>query len=82
MKNILGGSECVQYADNSLVFRSCKIKNINKCSNEIENELNAVEVWSKEMNQVFNPNKTKGNGHIIMTDGAITPNRLLQQSKY
>ena len=35
------------------------IKNIDKCSNEIESELNAIEVWSKDTNLVFNPNKTK-----------------------
>ena len=34
-------------------------KNINRCSNEIESDLNTVEVWSKDTNLVFNPNKTK-----------------------
>ena len=61
MKNILDGSECIQYADDSTIYRRCKIKNINKCSNEIKSELNAVEVWSKDANfltRFFNPNKT------------------------
>ena len=43
-KNILDGSECIQHADDSTIYHSCKIKNINKCSNEIESDLNAVEV--------------------------------------
>ena len=44
LKNILDGSECIQYADDSIINCSCKIKNINKYSNEIESDLNAVEV--------------------------------------
>ena len=59
MKNILDGSECIQYADDSTIYRHCRIKNINKCSNEIESELDAVEVWSKDTNLDFDPNKTK-----------------------
>ena len=53
MKSILHGSKCIQYADNSTIYRSCKIKNIGKCSNEIEGDLNAVEVWSKKTNLIF-----------------------------
>ena len=34
------------------------MKNINKYSN-VESELNAAEVWLKDTNLVFNPNKTK-----------------------
>ena len=59
MKNILNGSEFIQYADDSTIYCSCKTKNINKCSNEIESDLNIAEVWSKDTNLVFNPNKTK-----------------------
>ena len=36
-----------------------KIKNINKYSNEIESDLNAVEVWSKDTKLVFYPYKMK-----------------------
>ena len=36
-----------------------KLNKIDKCSNEIESDLKAVEVWSKGTNVVFNPNKTK-----------------------
>ena len=32
---------------------------MDKCSNEIESDLNAVEVWSKDTNLIFNPSKTK-----------------------
>ena len=59
MKNILNGGECIQYADDSTIYRSCTIKNINKCSNEIESDLKTVELWSKDTNLVFNPNKAK-----------------------
>ena len=56
---MLDGGECIQYADDATIYRRRNIKNINKSSNEIESELNAVEVWSKETNLVFNLNKTK-----------------------
>ena len=59
MKHILNVSECIQYADDSTIYCSCKIKNIDKRSNQIERDLKAIEVWSKGMNLVFNPNKTK-----------------------
>ena len=59
MKSILNGSECIQYADDSTVYRSCKIKNINKCSNKIESDLNAVEVRPKDTNLVFNQTKQR-----------------------
>ena len=59
MKNILDGSECIQYVDDSAIYCTCKIKNINKCSNETASVLKVVDVWSKDTNLVFNPNKTK-----------------------
>ena len=59
MKHILNDSECIQYADDSTIYCSYKIKNIDKRSNQIESDLKAIEVWSKGMNLVFNPNKTK-----------------------
>ena len=55
----INGSKCIQYADDSTICCSCKIKNIQKCSNKVEGDLNTVEVWSKDTNLVFNPNKTK-----------------------
>ena len=53
MKSKLNGSKCIQYADDYTIYRSCEIKHINKCSNEIESE------WSKDTNFVFNPIKQR-----------------------
>ena len=50
MKSILNDSEFIRYADDSKIYRSCNIKNIKKCSIEIESDLNAVEAWSKDTN--------------------------------
>ena len=52
MKSILNGSKCIQYADDPTIYRSCKINNIDKCSNEIESDL-------FDTNLIFNPSKTK-----------------------
>ena len=48
---------CRRFHDLSLLQN--KKYQINKCSNKIESDLNAVEVWSKDTNLVINPNKTK-----------------------
>ena len=77
MKNILDGSELIQYVDDYTIYYSCKIKNIKKCSNEIESELNAVEVWSKDTNLVFNPNKTK---LMVISSRQMTQYRQLDNS--
>ena len=59
MKSILNSSKCIQYTDDFTIYRSCKIKDIDKCSNEIEGDLNAVEVWSKDTNLILTPGKQR-----------------------
>ena len=65
----IGWRECIQYADDCTIYHNSKIKNINKCSNEIK----TVKVWSKDAKLVFNPNKTKAQ---------LSPTRQFQQIKY
>ena len=59
MKSILNDSKCIHYADESTIYRSCKIKNIDECSKKIESDLKPVEVWSNDTNLIFNTSKTK-----------------------
>ena len=59
MTNILSESPCIQYADDSTIYRSCKAKEVIKYSRELENELKLLEQWSKNTNLVFNCKKTK-----------------------
>ena len=59
MTNILSENQCIQYAEDSAVYRSCKAKEITKSSSELENELKLLERWSKNTNLVFNCKKTK-----------------------
>ena len=59
MTNILSESRCIQYTDNSTMYKSCKAKEVTKCSSELENELKLLEQWSKNTNLVFNCKKTK-----------------------
>ena len=59
MTNILSESQCIQYADDSTICRSCKVKEVTKCSSEFENELKLLEQWSKNTNILFNCKKTK-----------------------
>ena len=59
MTNNLLESQCIQYADDSTIYRSCKANELTKCSSELENELKLLEQWSKNTNLVFNCKKTK-----------------------
>ena len=51
--NILSESRRIQYAANSTIFRSYKVKDLKKVSNKIENEAHAIEQWSQITNMVF-----------------------------
>ena len=59
MTNILSESQCIQYADDSTIYKSCNANKVRKCSSELENELKLLEQWSKNTNLVFNCKKTK-----------------------
>ena len=59
MTNILSENQCIQYAEDSAVYRSCKANEITKSSSELGNELKLLEQWSKNTNLVFNCKKTK-----------------------
>ena len=54
MINTWSESQCIQYADDSTIYKSCKAKEVAKCSSELENELKLLEQWSKNTNLVFN----------------------------
>ena len=58
MTNILSESQYFEYADYSTIYKSCKAKEVTKCSSELENELKLLK-WSKNTNLVFNYKKTK-----------------------
>ena len=45
MANILSESQCIKYADDSTIYRSCKAKEVTKCFGELENELKFLEQW-------------------------------------
>ena len=59
MTNILSESQCIRYADDSTIYKSCKAKEVTKCSSELENELKLLEQWWKNTNLLFNFKKTK-----------------------
>ena len=59
MKNILSESQCIQYVEDSIIYRSCKAEEVTKCSSKLENELKILEQWSKNTNLIFNSKKKK-----------------------
>ena len=52
-------SNCIQYADNSTLYRSCKINKKDTSIKELEKDLTSVAKWSIETNLVFNTSKIK-----------------------
>ena len=56
---ILSENQCNEYTDDSTIYRSCKAKEVTKCSSEFENELRLLEQWSTNTNLVFSYKKTK-----------------------
>ena len=59
MTNNFSESQCIQYVDDSTIYRSCKANEVTKCTSVLENELKLLEQWSKNTNLVFNCKKTK-----------------------
>ena len=51
--------KCIEYADNSTTYHSCKTKELRKCANDIEKQLNKAATWLEDTILVFNPSKTK-----------------------
>ena len=50
---------CLQYADDSIIYRHCKAKYIKSCANILTSELSNMLTWSSSHNLAFNAPKTK-----------------------
>ena len=59
MSSITPNSNFIQYADDSTLYRSCKINKKLTSIKELEKDLNSIAKWSIETNLVFNTGKTK-----------------------
>ena len=59
MSSITPNSNCIQYADDLTLYRSCKINKKDTCIKELEKDLTSIAKWSIETNLVFNTGKTK-----------------------
>jgi len=59
MSKITPNSECIQYADDSTLYRSCKLKDKNTCVKQLEEDITSLSKWSGKNNLIFNSNKTK-----------------------
>ena len=40
-------NQCIQYANDSTIYKSCKAEEVAKCSSDLQNELKLLEQWSK-----------------------------------
>ena len=53
MKEMFDGCICVQYADDSNIYRQCKITSIEENIVNFEKTLDEVYKWSKNRNLIF-----------------------------
>ena len=59
MSSITPNSNCIQYADDLTLYRSCKINKKDTCIKELIKDLTLIAKWSIETNLVFDNGKTK-----------------------
>ena len=59
MTSITPNSNCIPYADNLTLYRSCKINKKDTCIKELIKDLTLIAKWSIEINLVFDNGKTK-----------------------
>ena len=59
MKDNCENCTCVQYADDSNIYKSCKPANVDSTIECVQKTLNDIYKWSKQKNLLFNPDKTK-----------------------
>ena len=59
MSSITPNCNCIQYADDSTLYGSCKINQKGTCIKELEKDLTSIAKWSVEPNLVFSTGKTK-----------------------
>ena len=52
-------STCLQFADDTTLYKRCKVKDIPDCANIIQNEEEHLKAWSDVKSLVFNRTKTK-----------------------
>ena len=59
MSSITPNSNCIQHADDSTLYRSCKTNKKDTCMKELEKDLIPIAKLSIETNLVFNTGKRK-----------------------
>ena len=59
MKNCVPSYACLQYADDSTIYRHCQAKDIRFCANILTSGLSNMLTWSSNNNLAFTETKTK-----------------------
>ena len=59
MSQMTPESECLQYADDTTLYRACKASQRHACINSIEKDIHSISRWSNDTNLIFDSAKTK-----------------------
>ena len=78
MSSITLNSNCIQYADDSTLYQSCKINKKDTCIKELEKDLTSIAKWSIETNLVFNTGKTK---FMLITSNQLSARHKLKDEE-
>ena len=80
MSSITLNSNCIQYADDSTLYRSCKInQKDDTCIKKLENDITSIAKWSIETNLVTNTSKTK---FMLITSNQLSARHKLKEEHY
>jgi len=52
-------AECIQYADDTSLYRHTKPRHLADCADKINDDIQNLQQWSKSQNLLFNTKKTK-----------------------
>ena len=78
MSSIIPNSNCIQYADDSTLYRSCKINKKETCMKELGKGLTSIAKWSIETNLIFNTGKTK---FMLITSNQLSARHKLKDEQ-
>ena len=59
MSQMIPESECLQYADDTTLYRVCKASERHACISIIQKDIHAISRWSSDTNLICNSAKTK-----------------------
>ena len=78
MSQMTPESECLQYEDDTTLYRACKASERHACISHIEKDIHAISRWSSDTNLIFNSAKTKA---MVISTPQMSKHHQLKEEK-